>query len=114
MAKSALTRRYAETTRVQSDKSRVEIERTLRRYDAEAFMYGWESLHNEYKEMMRRRDLWTDEMREIHARRKEAVDDCLLALADLDDVERSIVKDRLRDLFDLEDGLLRPSDVTPW
>jgi hypothetical protein len=72
------------------------------------------SLHNEYKEMMRRRDLWTDEMRELHARRKEAVDDCLLALADLDDVERSIVKDRLRDLFDLEDGLLHPSDVTPW
>jgi hypothetical protein len=73
-----------------------------------------QSLHNEYKEMMRRRDLWTDEMRELHARRKEAVDDCLLALADLDDVERSIVKDRLRDLFDLEDGLLHPSDVTPW
>jgi hypothetical protein len=71
-------------------------------------------LHNKYKELMRRRDLWTDEMREIHARRKAAVDDCLFALADLDDNEHTIVKDRLRDLFDLEDGLLDPSDVTPW
>jgi hypothetical protein len=65
------------------------------------------------KEMMRRRDLWTGEMREIHARRKAAVDDCLFALADLGDNDRYIVKDRLRDLFDLEDGLLDPSDVTP-
>jgi hypothetical protein len=64
------------------------------------------SLHNEYKEMMRRR--------ELHARRKRVVDDCLFALADLDDIERGIVKDRLRDLFDLEEGLLDPSDVTPW
>ena len=50
----------------------------------------------------------------LHARRKAAVDDCVFALADLDDVERGIVKDRLRDLFDLEDGELDPSDVTPW
>jgi hypothetical protein len=71
-------------------------------------------LHDGYKEMMRRRDLWTDEMREIHARRKEAVDDCLFALAGLNDADRCIVKDCLRDLFDLEDGLLNPSDVTPW
>jgi hypothetical protein len=71
-------------------------------------------LHDEYKEMMRRRDLWTDEMREIHERRKTAVNDCLFVLAGLDDTERGIVKDRLRDLFDLEEGLLDPSDVTPW
>jgi hypothetical protein len=69
------------------------------------------SLHNVY--MMRRRDLWTHEIWELHARRKTAVDDCLFALADRDAVERGIVKDRLRDLFDLEDGLLDPSDVTP-
>lgn len=73
-----------------------------------------ESLHDAYKELMRRRDLWTDEMRELHARRKTAVDDCMFALADLDGAERSIVKDRLRDLFDLEEGVLDPSDVTPW
>jgi hypothetical protein len=72
------------------------------------------NLHDAYKEMMRRRDLWTDEMREIHARRKAAVDDCLLALADLDDTDRQIVKDRLRDLFDLEDGALDPSDISAW
>jgi hypothetical protein len=71
-------------------------------------------LHDEYKEMMQRRDLWTEEMRGVHARRKTAVDDCLFALANLDDVERNIVKDRLRDLFDLEDGVLDSSDVTPW
>ena len=50
------------------------------------------SLHNKYKEMMRRRDLWTDEMREIHARRKAAVDDCLFALADLDDTNAASSK----------------------
>ena len=53
-------------------------------------------------------------MREIHARRKTAVDACLSALADLSDNERSIVKDRLRDLFDLEEGLLKPSDLSDW
>ena len=53
-------------------------------------------------------------MRELHERRKTAVNDCLFALAGLDAVERSIVKDRLRDLFDLEEGVLDPSDVTPW
>jgi hypothetical protein len=72
------------------------------------------SVHDEYKEMMRRRDLWTDDVREIHARRKVAVDACLAALAGLDKFERDIVKDRLLDLFDLEDGVLEPSDVTPW
>jgi hypothetical protein len=72
------------------------------------------NLHDEYKEMMRRRDLWTDEMREIHERRKTAVNDSLFALAGLDDIERGIAKDRLRDLFDLEEGLLHPSDVAPW
>jgi hypothetical protein len=64
--------------------------------------------------MMRRRNFWTHEMQEIHARRKAAVDDCLIALADLDDNDRYIVKDRLRDLFDLEEGRLDPPDVTPW
>jgi hypothetical protein len=33
--------RYAERTEVSSDKSRTEIERTLRRYGAGAFAYGW-------------------------------------------------------------------------
>jgi len=33
--------RYAERTEVTSDKSRNEIERTLRRYGAGAFAYGW-------------------------------------------------------------------------
>jgi hypothetical protein len=33
--------RYAERTEVSSDRSRAEIERTLRRYGASAFMYGW-------------------------------------------------------------------------
>lgn len=35
--------RYAESTSVSSDKSRAEIERTLERYGADQFMYGWES-----------------------------------------------------------------------
>ncbi len=34
--------RYAENTQVASDRSRAEIERTLRRYGATAFAYGWE------------------------------------------------------------------------
>ena len=34
--------RYAENTTVSSDKSRVEIERTLARYGAQQFVYGWE------------------------------------------------------------------------
>lgn len=34
--------RYAETTSVTSDKSRAEIERTLSRYGATSFMYGWD------------------------------------------------------------------------
>ena len=33
--------RYAEHTSVASDKSRAEIERTLTRYGATGFMYGW-------------------------------------------------------------------------
>ena len=33
---------YAETTEVSSDRSRAEIERTLERYGATAFMYGWD------------------------------------------------------------------------
>lgn len=34
---------YAERTEVSSDRSRAEIERTLRRYGATAFAYGWDS-----------------------------------------------------------------------
>lgn len=34
--------KYAEETRVSSEQSRAEIERTLSRYGANAFMYGWE------------------------------------------------------------------------
>lgn len=34
--------RYAETTSVASDRSRAEIERTLARYGASSFMYGWD------------------------------------------------------------------------
>lgn len=35
--------RYAESTGVSSEQSRAEIERTLRRYDATAFGYGWDA-----------------------------------------------------------------------
>lgn len=34
--------RYAEKTEVGADRSRSEIERTLERYGAESFAYGWE------------------------------------------------------------------------
>lgn len=34
--------RYAEKTEVPADRSRSEIERTLTRYGAEGFMYGWQ------------------------------------------------------------------------
>lgn len=34
--------KYAATTEVSSEKSRGEIERTLTRYGANAFMYGWQ------------------------------------------------------------------------
>ena len=34
--------RYAQDTKVSSDRSRSEIERTLTRYGAETFVYGWE------------------------------------------------------------------------
>ena len=37
-----MTSRYAESTQVSSDRSRAEIERTLRRYNASAFAYGWD------------------------------------------------------------------------
>lgn len=37
--------RYANNTDVPSDKSRAEIEQTLRRYGADGFMYGWEAGH---------------------------------------------------------------------
>lgn len=35
-------KRYAKETRVSPDKSRAEIERTLERYGADKFMYGWQ------------------------------------------------------------------------
>lgn len=35
--------RYAENTSVSSEKSRAEIEATLRRYGASQFMYGWDA-----------------------------------------------------------------------
>lgn len=35
--------RYAENTTVSSEQSRGEIERTLARYGADQFMYGWDS-----------------------------------------------------------------------
>lgn len=34
--------RYASNTKVSTDKSRAEIEKTLRRYGATSFAYGWE------------------------------------------------------------------------
>jgi hypothetical protein len=37
-----MTNRYADRTEVPSDRSRAEIERTLRRYGATAFAYGWD------------------------------------------------------------------------
>lgn len=33
---------YAQNTTVTADKSRAEIERTLQRYGADQFMYGWD------------------------------------------------------------------------
>jgi len=33
---------YAEKTKVSTDKSRAEIERTLQKYGADQFMYGWD------------------------------------------------------------------------
>jgi hypothetical protein len=60
------------------------------------------------------RHLWTDEMRAAHARRLAAVEACLVALAELDAADRHVVKDRLRDLFDVEDGELDPSEISAW
>lgn len=37
-----MSARYAERTDVSSDRSRAEIEATLRRYGATAFQYGWD------------------------------------------------------------------------
>lgn len=34
---------YADKTTVSTEKSRAEIERTLRRYQADQFMYGWDA-----------------------------------------------------------------------
>jgi len=36
-----VTTRYAAGTEVSSDRSRAEIEKTLRRYGADQFLYGW-------------------------------------------------------------------------
>jgi hypothetical protein len=35
--------KFAENTSVSAERSRAEIEKTLRRYGADQFMYGWES-----------------------------------------------------------------------
>lgn len=35
--------RYAQNTDVSSDRSRAEIEKTLSRYGANSFMYGWQN-----------------------------------------------------------------------
>lgn len=40
-----MTARYAAGTEVSSDRSRAEIERTLRRYGATQFLYGWSGAH---------------------------------------------------------------------
>jgi len=37
--------KYAAATHVSSDKSKAEIERTLQRYGATGFMYGWQDNH---------------------------------------------------------------------
>jgi hypothetical protein len=37
-----MSERYAARTEVSTDKSRAEIERTLMRYGADGFVYGWE------------------------------------------------------------------------
>lgn len=37
-----MSARYAEKTEVASDRTRADIERTLRRYNATAFAYGWQ------------------------------------------------------------------------
>lgn len=38
-----MSTRYAENTSVPADRSRSEIERTLQRYGADGFLYGWEA-----------------------------------------------------------------------
>lgn len=43
MGKGGRVTRYAENTTVTSEKSRAEIERTLARYGADQFMYGWDA-----------------------------------------------------------------------
>jgi hypothetical protein len=40
-----MTGRYAAQTEVSADRSRAEIERTLERYGADQFMYGWSGQH---------------------------------------------------------------------
>jgi hypothetical protein len=37
-----MSARYADGTQVSSDRSKAEIERTLRRFGADQFVYGWE------------------------------------------------------------------------
>lgn len=41
-SKTTHVSRYAENTSVSVENSRAEIERTLQRYDAESFAYGWD------------------------------------------------------------------------
>ena len=40
-----MTNRFASTTTVPPDRSKAEIENTLRRYGADQFLYGWQETH---------------------------------------------------------------------
>jgi hypothetical protein len=70
---------YASKTEVSSDKSRAEIERTLARYGASSFMYGWDQL----------RALIAFEM---HGRRLKFI----LPMPNRDDFKRTPTKRQLR------------------
>jgi hypothetical protein len=67
-----------------------------------------------WREMWAHPEDWTEAMKAAHVRRKTAVDACMTALAELDDRDRAVVKDRLRDLWDVEEGTLDPSEVSEW
>ena len=49
--------RYAENTSVSAEKSRAEIETTLRRYGATGFMSGWQDLQAQVGFMMKNRQV---------------------------------------------------------
>jgi hypothetical protein len=58
------------------------------------------------------REAWSEEMKMAHARRLKAIETCMAALAELNDNDRAVAKDRLRDLWDVEEGELDPSQVS--